>query len=77
MGKFVGMPRKMVGWVVVPIEVIGVLIMIGLGVLVLLAIEFGMRLRGQPVTGLLSDLREDMRLIGKDAAPKAESPSEL
>jgi hypothetical protein len=73
MGIFMGMPRKMAGFVFATIEVIGVLIAIGLGVLLLVAIEIGLRLRGAGAerrTGLLSELREEARLLTEGA--KAE-----
>lgn len=60
------MVRKVMGVAFAPLEVLGVLIVIGLGVLVLLAIEIGLRLRSQPArTGLMVELRDETRLIAE------------
>jgi hypothetical protein len=71
MGRFVSVPR-IVGFMLAPFEVIAVVILIGLGVLLLLAIEFGLWLRGKPVRELLSELREQARLLGDGATQQAE-----
>jgi hypothetical protein len=70
-----GLTRKMLRGISFPFEVIAALVAILLGGLLLLAIEVAQRLHGQPAgerKGLLSERREETRLLGDGATQKME-----